>query len=422
MAKEKLVKTPIFSAADVLLPPFQPQDKGWTAWATIACDQFTSEPAYWASVKETVGDRLSTYRLFLPEAYLGTAEEVEKIKTIPTYMASYAKELCLEKDVYIYLERTLPDGRIRRGIVGKIDLEAYDYAKGSVSPVRATEATVLERIPPRKAIRASATLELPHIMILVDDREKRLISPLAANKDGLRPLYDFDLMLGGGHVSGYCVEGKAKKMLDEAIASYEAAQTGRVVYAMGDGNHSLAAAKAFYESLKEEFGEKALNHPARYALCEIVALQDEALVFEPIYRLVKNVNAADFLSAMAKVTAPGNGEQTVTIVYDGQKKTVHFTERTHALTVGTLQNLIDDYLKSHPGVQCDYIHDEASLEKLCEAPDAVGILLDVLDKSELFPYVAAHGTLPRKTFSMGEARSKRYYLEVRKITKGDRNK
>lgn len=409
----------IFSPADILLPDYPVNDARWRAWAAIACDQFTSEPAYWKEAETCAKGQMTTLSLFLPEAYLGTEKEKSHGAGIPAAMAAAEKTLRKYENAMIYLERTLPDGKIRRGLIGKIDLEAYDYAKGSSSPVRATEATVLERIPPRQAIRAAASLELPHIMILIDDKTGDVIASATAARSASPCLYDFPLMQGGGSAVGYLLAGKPLAGMLGKIAAYEKRSAGGVVYAMGDGNHSLAAAKAHYEALKASLGDGALNHPARWALCEIVALQDEALVFEPIYRVVLGADRDDFLAAFRAVTAPAKGGagQTVTAVFGGREETRAFREPDHALTVGTLQNFIDRYTAAHPSVKCDYIHDEASLRTLAAADGAVGFLLDGMAKEELFPYVAANGTLPRKTFSMGEARSKRYYLEARKITR-----
>ena len=407
----------IFSPADILLPDYPANDARWRAWAAIACDQFTSEPAYWEEAEACAAGGMTTLSLFLPEAYLGTEKEKSHGAGIPAAMAAAGKALRTYQNSMIYLERTLPDGKIRRGLVGKIDLEAYDFSKGSSSPVRATEATVLERIPPRKAIRAAAPLELPHIMILIDDTDGDVIASARDARGECPILSDFPLMQGGGAAKGYLLTDASLDAMLGKIAAYEKKHAGGVVYAMGDGNHSLAAAKAHYEAIKASLGDAALDHPARYALCEIVALQDEALVFEPIYRVVLGGDREDFLAALRAVTVPGTAGQTVTAVFGECEEARSFSSPDHALTVGTLQNFIDRYTAAHPGVKCDYIHDEASLRALASNDGAVGFLLAGMAKEELFPYVAENGTLPRKTFSMGEARSKRYYLEARKITR-----
>lgn len=410
------MRNTIFSPADFLLPPYEAKDPAFQKWAVIACDQFTSEPAYWEKAEAIAENAPSALHLVLPEAYLETDAESEKKARIADAMKSVQNGFLKEyTDSLVYLERTLPDGRIRRGLVGKIDLEKYDYKKGSTPAVRATEATVLERIPPRVAIRSAAPLELPHVMLLMNDTEG-LMASVAAGRDAYPCLYDFDLMLDGGHAAGYCISGEALTAVFSKIEAYEASRGEGLVYAVGDGNHSLAAAKAHYENIKAKEGN-AEAHPARYALVELVALEDEALDFEPIYRVVIGCDVPDFMKSLTAITKEGEGAQTVRVVSESTDKTVSFTAPTHALTVGTLQDFIDAYIASHPGVKCDYIHDESSLLALAEQKNSVGFLFDGMAKEELFPYVLNHGTLPRKTFSMGEARSKRYYLEVRKIVK-----
>jgi len=405
----------VFGAADLALPSYGPKDRAWEKWAVIACDQFTSEREYWEEVKSFVGDAPSAYRLILPEAYLGTEEESLHKEKIAGAMKEIGTTLTVYKDSMVYLKRTLPDGRIRRGLVGAIDLEHYDYIKGSRSAVRATEETVIARIPPRVAVRREASYELPHVMLLCED-EDGLFSHLEENCSRYELLYDFTLMQGGGRAAGFRIFGEALDTLSERIAEREHSTPESLLYAVGDGNHSLASARAHYMELKEKLGTAALTHPARYALVELVALQDEALVFEPIYRVVKDCDVADFLSALEKVTEAGEGKQTVTVIAEGGvRRTLRFTAPDHALTVGTLQNFIDAYIKEHPGTSCDYIHDEGSLLSLANRPGCVGFLFDGMGKEELFPYVREHGTLPRKTFSMGEARSKRYYIEARRI-------
>lgn len=400
----------IFQPAEMFVPNAEIADK----WAVIACDQFTSEMTYWDDCASYVGDTPSAYGYILPEAYLGTEKEAVHNAKIRAHMDNFKGENMTSFDGIVYLERTLPDGTVRHGIVGKMDLEAYSYAKDSSSPIRATEATVLERIPPRCKVRSEAVIELPHILILIEDK-KQLFCKLSKEKETLPTLYDFDLMLGGGHVHGYAVTDEKLAELMNLIGAYEAENAGGVVYAMGDGNHSLAAAKAHYENLKAAHGADAVkDHPARYALCEITALEDDSLVFEPIYRLLANCDPADVLAELAKVTGD-KGEQKVQAITADQVKECYFTTPTHSLTVGTLQNFLDEYCASHPGVTCDYIHGEDTLKQLAKGEKTIGFLFDGMDKSELFPYVDAHGTLPRKTFSMGEAKSKRYYLEARVI-------
>ena len=403
------MKETFFSPADMLLPPYTPDDPAWCKWSVIACDQFTSEKQYWDSVAKITEGAPSAYSLILPEAYLGSeAEEVHK-KTIAASMDTVGTFLKKYENVMVYVERTLEGAGVRRGLVGKLDLEKYDYSASSISPVRATEATVLERIPPRCRIRASSPFELPHVMVFADDKGG-IISSLASRKNEMKKLYDFDLMLGGGHIAGYLVSGEVLEFVAASIAKYESSfgGTSPVVYAVGDGNHSLAAAKAHWENVR------ASGCPAaRYALCEIVDISEPSIEFEPIYRIVKNCNVPDFLSALEALS--GDGEQKVTALYGGCEKEFSFAAPTHALTVGTLQNFIDSYIEAHPGAECDYIHGTDSLRVLSAEKDCVGFIFDGMSKDELFPYVTEHGVLPRKTFSMGDAHSKRYYTEVRGI-------
>lgn len=402
----------IFSPADILLPKFSSDSDMMTKWAVIACDQFTSQPAYWEECKKIIGSSASTLNYMLPEAYLETELEVPHAAIVSESMKNFSEDTMTKFNGIIYVERTLPNGKIRHGIVGKIDLEAYSFEKGSTSPVRATEATVIERIPPRRKIREEAVVELPHILILISDKSG-IFAHLEENKSAYTTAYDFDLMQGGGHVRGYHVDGDNLVSLMSIIHEFEKT-SGSVTYAMGDGNHSLAAAKAHWENVKK-LGN--MNHPARYALCEIGAIEDDSLEFEPIYRVVKNCNVADFTAQLDKITSTdSNSAQSITVIIGDDKKNVSFTNPTHALTVGTLQDFIDAYIKENPGVVCDYIHGEDVLCELSKDEGCVGISMAGMDKSELIPYVEEHGTLPRKTFSMGEAESKRYYLEMRKIT------
>ena len=404
--------TTVFSPAEILLPTFHSDAGLMNKWAVIACDQFTSEPEYWEKCEKIIGDAKSAYKYIVPEAYLGTALEEKQNEVALASMRTFDENDFYAVNGFIYLKRTLPNGEVRRGIIGKIDLEAYDYSVDSKSAVRATEKTVVERIPPRCKIRAGATVELPHILVLTDD--KRALYDLAGSLvSDENIVYDFDLMQGGGHVTGYAVEGDALRKLADEIGAYERSRDS-LVYAMGDGNHSLAAAKAHWENVKTETSD--MSHPSRYALCEITSISDESLVFEPIYRVLKNCDVNDVLASLDRVCGDC-GEQHVTAISSAGFCETSFKNPTHALTVGTLQNFIDDYIKTHPTVKCDYIHGEGTLIRLSMEENSVGFLFDGMAKGELFPYVEEHGTLPRKTFSMGEAESKRYYLDARKIVK-----
>jgi hypothetical protein len=309
-----------------------------------------------------------------------------------------------------------------------VDLEHYDYNKGAISLIRATEGTVLERIPPRIAVRREADIELPHIMLLIDDPDKTVIEPLANALDGFEKAYDFDLMLGGGHIKGSFVSDEYKGKITDALLSlateeemakkYGASGISPLLFAVGDGNHSLATAKTAFEEIKARDGEAAMNSPARYALAEVVNLHDNALDFEPIYRVVFNVDPDKMLSELCAYAESLNGNaprQNVHIVSNDTECDVAFEHPVQQLTVGTLQDFLDDYKKKNPKIEIDYIHGEESLRALAKREGAVGFLFDGMGKDELFKTVIFDGALPRKTFSMGHARDKRFYLECRKI-------
>ena len=392
-----------FLPADILLPK-----AGFEKWSCIACDQYTSEPEYWSAVEELVGGAPSAYRLILPEIYLDLPDVGERIEKIVATMQDYLEgEVFAEyKDAFVYVERTLPNGAVRRGLVGKLDLEDYDYTDGSRSLVRATEGTVLSRIPPRVKIRENAPLELPHIMVLINDPGRTVIEPLSGFC--AKPLYDFELMMGGGRLRGWLVDKKAHAGTLRAIAALAEGEFP-LVFAMGDGNHSLAAAKACYEAEKARTGRADL--PSRYALVELVNIHDEALEFEPIYRVMFGVEPENVQKELQKAFG-SSCEPNVEYVFR------HGAGRLYVpgLVCGTVQEFIDSYIASHPGVSVDYIHGEAVVRRLCsERGDTFGFIFGGIGKDELFEYVRIHGPLPRKTFSMGEAKSKRYYTEARRI-------
>ena len=411
----------IFQPADILLP----KDADMEKWAVIACDQFTSDQAYWDRVRAKAGDEPSTIHLILPEAELGSAGEAEQIarinRTMEEYMAGGV--FAVYPDSYVYVERTLENGTVRKGLIGKIDLDAYDYNPGSVSAIRATEKTVPERIPPRQRVRRDAPIELPHVLMLCDDHEKKLIEPVAAKKDGMRKLYDFDLMEGGGHIRGWLVSGEDVAAFDAALTEYCAHVAEKyeglpgvpMVFAVGDGNHSLATAKSCWEELKAAHpGEDLSGHPARYALVELENIHDEAQVFEPIHRVVVNTEPEKLLAALEAYCAPGG--YPVQWYSADMSGTVTLDPARSELPVGVLQAFLDDYLKvqKQPG-EIDYIHDDDALIALAKQDKAIGFLLPAMEKSSLFRGVIRDGALPRKTFSMGHSREKRYYLEGRKI-------
>ncbi len=410
--------------ADIMLPDFSKVDG--TKWAVVACDQYTSEPAYWQGAAELVGDAPSTLKIILPEVELEKA--AERVPGIHETMNEYIRSLLIaHQNQLIYLERTQSNGRVRRGLVGMIDLELYDYNKGSTSLVRATEGTVLERIPPRLAVRRGAALESPHVMLLIDDPAKSVIEPIAAVRDKLTPAYDFALMQKSGHVKAWFVDsvglGRIEAALDRLASPEQTKErygegVAPLLFAVGDGNHSLATAKAAYEEIKAEHGDAARNHPARYALCEVVNLHDDALHFEPIYRVMFNVDPDDVLLALEQYSFSLHGAaaaQQAKFITAARRGTIHFTNPCEQLVVGTLQTFIDRYLAEHPEASVDYIHGTKSVESLAMGERAIGFLFAGMEKDELFPAVMRDGALPRKTFSMGAAADKRFYLECRKI-------
>ncbi len=409
-----------FTSADILLPKSAKPE----TWAVIACDQFSSDPAYWNEVRKLTEDAPSTFHLILPEAELGTPQEDEHTLKIFETMKKYREDgiFTCYPNSYIYVERTMENGAIRKGLVGMVDLDAYDFSAGSTSAIRATEKTVVERIPPRQKIRRDASIELPHVLMLCDDHERLLIEPIAAKKDQLSKLYDFDLMMGGGHIAGWLVNDEAAEAFDRVLTEYSAnvgkkyedLQGTPMVFAVGDGNHSLATAKSCYEELKAKHpGEDLSHHPARYALVELGNIHDEALVFEPIHRFVCKTKPEQLLSAMEKDCC-AEGGYPVQWYIGKQQGTVYLDRAKSELAVGVLQSFLDEYLTEHEGV-VDYIHDDDALISLAAQENSIGFLLPTMEKGQLFRGVIADGVLPRKTFSMGHSREKRYYLEARVI-------
>ena len=419
----------VFQGADILLPK-----KGidQSHWSVVACDQYTSEPAYWKQVEEIVGQDPSTYHMIFPEVYLEEEGADDRIRKINETMRAYEQDGIYESypAAMIYVERTDSEGKLRAGIVGCFDLEAYDYHKGSSSLIRATEATVESRIPPRMKIRQHAVVELPHIMILMDDPDRQIIEPLAERKEEMEQLYDYDMMLGGGHNCGYLIPQELQEKILSGIdqladlkhfaEKYQCPDKPVLLFAMGDGNHSLATAKACYEHLKAEHpGEDLSHHPARYALAELVNLHSPALEFEAIHRIVTGVDRADLLAAMQDKLALSPeevaGAQRFEIVEQGQSRPVWIGQPSSKLTVGSLQSFLDAYLADHEG-KIDYIHGLDVVKNLSMQEHSIGFVLPDMRKSELYPTVISDGALPRKTFSMGHAADKRYYMECRKIT------
>ena len=414
-----------FTPADILLPDFFEHEA--YLWAVVACDQFTSEPEYWEAVARKVGDQPSALHMILPEVYLD--EQAERIPRINAAMDQYLVEVLKEhKDCMIYVRRYQSDLTIRQGLIGLIDLEEYDYHKGAQTRIRATEGTVLERIPPRVQVRRGASLELPHVMLLIDD-PAHTVMPLSHSLCEQEPVYAFRLMIGGGEICGFRIPGKRTEAIQKALealvteeqmeARYGEKGLAPLLFAVGDGNHSLATAKACYEEIKAKLGKAALDHPARYALCEVVNLHDESLHFEPIYRVMFGVDPEEVKAQFKAYCASLSGSapaQSVVCVHGEIEETVEIPAPDKQLTVGTVQDFLDAYLAAHPEVRIDYIHGEKALRTLSAPEGAIGFLFDGMHKSELFKTVIFDGALPRKTFSMGHAKDKRYYLEARKIS------
>ncbi len=418
----------IFSQADILLPKKREGEFG-KAFSVIACDQFTSEKNFWVECESIIGDMPSTLDLILPEVFLDEADE--RTPKINENMKKYETDVFEQfSDSLIYVRRTQPDGRIRRGIVGKIDLECYDYSASSSSLVRPTERTVLERIPPRVKVREGATLELPHVMLLIDDVKKTVIEPLESAYSSFKKAYDIELMMGAGRLEGYFIDAPNIRRINGLLARYatEAYTNQRygrsgiapLLFAVGDGNHSLATARAVYESAKKEFGDAAASMPCRYALAELVNLHDSALDFEPIYRTVSCESKEAMLSLVNYIKercdkVNGNDKPfDLTLVFSGKEEVVTVGTPDKTLPIAFVQEVLDEYTAEHTGYVTDYIHGEDSLRSLA-CGNTLGILFEGMKKDMLFEGVMADGVLPRKTFSMGHALDKRHYFEARKI-------
>ena len=413
----------VFEAADILIP----QNVDFTKWSVVACDQYTSEPEYWEDVKAIVGESPSTLNIIYPEVYLDEENSDIRIKNINETMQRYLDDgLFLETlDSIIYTERTQSDGRTRRGIIGRLDLDEYDFSKGSQSKIRATEGTIVERIPPRQRVRRGAPLELPHIIMLIDDREKKIIEPLAKKTERFEKLYDFELMKNGGHLKGYLVDevvkqeilGEVEKLGDKAEfeKKYDVTGKGVLMFAAGDGNHSLATAKSCWEEIKQTLtDEERKNHPARYALVEVMNIHDDALVFEPIQRVIFDTDPEKMLAALKEYYKTGESGQRVDYVYGDKEGSIYIENPSSNLPVGSLQNFLDKYLAENGG-RIDYIHGNDVVRNLAGEPNTIGFMVDAMEKNDLFLTVIKDGSLPRKTFSMGEAQDKRFYLECKKI-------
>ena len=408
--------------AEILLPAPSVSPE---TWACIACDQYTSEPEYWQKASALVGDAPSALRLILPEYDLKHGEE--RIPAIHASMASYLRDGLLTPALsagFVLCERTVPAGN-RLGLVCAVDLEQYSFEKGTLPLVRPTEKTITSRLPPRLAIRRGAPVELTHIMILIDDPGRTVLEPLQAKKASLRKLYDFDLMLSGGHLKGWAVEEEADLAhVDQSLTALMAGKGDHpMLLAVGDGNHSLATAKAYWNEIRETIPEKEREtHPARFALCEIVNIHDTALLFEPIHRLLIGAHHGEVMDAWARyasvrgmtLSPDGEGHHFTVISSEGEEQAAVINPEG-AIPCETVQLFLDDFLAHHPETEIDFIHGEKSLRALASQSGCVGFLLPDISKDTFFADVERLGVLPRKTFSMGEADEKRFYMEAKRI-------
>lgn len=416
-----------FQAGKILIPN---KNIDYSKWATVACDQFSSQLDYWQEVAKIVGEEPSTLYLMLPEVYLDTVDIEETRKNINGKMNEYVESGIFEEldDSLIYIERTLDNGKIRPGLVGLLNLEKYDFNKDSTSAVKASENTIISRLPPRITMREDAIIEMPHVMVLIDDQEDSVMGPLRKNKDQLEKIYDFELMQKGGSIAGYKITGQQAREVEdrvEALADLESFEekynvSGKSVTQMiiGDGNHSLAAAKACWEKIKTSLSEEeAKNHPAQYALIELSNVHDESLEIEPIHRAIFNVDIDKLTSELLKECPHINKEPgDYKMVYQSIKgsETIYSHDLTLGQTINEVQVFLDDYVEKNGG-SIDYIHGDDVLSDLSSKENTLGIYMPPVEKGDLFKSVINGGVFPKKSFSMGNAIDKRYYFECRKI-------
>ena len=401
----------IVVAPRILLPK---KGTDMTSYAVIACDQFTSQIEYWNDLRDMVGDKLSTFHMIYPEAYLENTDQEKYIEQINKNIKRYLNDNSLVDigESFILVERVTDYGVRRLGLIISIDLEEYSYKRGVPCTIKASEATIVERIPPRLKIRKDAPIELPHTLVLFDDKERQIVESLYRNRESLPVAYDFELNQKGGHIKGYIVKD-TKRVIDQFNELFKKNNNG-LMFVVGDGNHSLATAKAHWENIKANLSEKEReNHPARFALVEANNIYDEGIIFEPIHRVIFNADK-DFVDGLVSIC---KGEEQGVYVYskkDGKKPLK--TPKNAAETYQIVQNYIDSYLKSHPESKVDFIHDESSLLDVANKnPNSVAINMPALGKGDIFEFVAKDMVLPRKSFSMGRASEKRYYLEAKKI-------
>lgn len=415
----------VFRAAEMLLPKNQDMHK----WSVVACDQFSSQPEYWDGLEKLTEGSPSTLHLMLPEAYLETRDQYAEAEKINAEMTAYLDSGVYETlpECYIYVERTLANGAVRRGLMGVLDLDEYDYSKTSASPIRATEGTVEDRLPPRVRVRRGAPLEMPHIMVFIDDCKHAVLQPLTEKKESLKELYDFDLNCGGGHLRGWMVSGADAAELEKAIDSLSDAETLRArygdaapaIFAMGDGNHSLATAKKCWEEIKTTLSAAEREiHPARFGLVELVNIHDEAITFEPIHKVVFDTEPAAFIAEAEAYWAAQSRESdhghTIRLIVGGEDKSISVSGLTIGELIGMAEDFCQGYMARHGG-RIDYIHNDDTAIGMGRRPGCACVLLPRMEKGELFPSIIRSGPFPKKSFSIGHAEDKRYYLECRKI-------
>ncbi len=414
-----------FKTADFLLP----KEADLSKWAIIACDQYTSDPEYWKKAREYRADAPSALDLIIPEAELNDGDTDEKTKAIRRKYSEYFGGDFMQEypDSYIYIERSLKNGKVRCGILGAVDLEQYEPSRYATTLIRPSEETVFERVPPRVKVREKCAGEASHLVMFVDDDKKALIEPLAEGKAKFEKLYDFDLPENGGHIAGWRLPKEEIERIDSLLSKmadkqYVSEKYGTdpdaepLLMVVGDGNHSLAAAKEAYEKIKAGLSpEEAANHPARFATAELVNIHTDAFEFEPIYRIVKGVDTEKFLEELALVTeAEGEGQKVTYFCADSEGCAV-FTDPSSQVTAGTLQRFIDNYIDDFGG-ECDYIHGEDELKALSKEEGCIGFIFDGISKDGLFRDIIKGGLLPRKSFSIGAADDKRFYLETKRIS------
>ncbi len=393
----------ILTQTEFLLPS---QGADMSRWAVIACDQFTSDRGYWERLAGYVGESPSTLRLILPEVYLPDGDEKQRARDIYAHMERYCSDGTLVgKNGFIIVERTLKNGKKRLGAVAAVDLEEYEYTPKNNARIKATEKTVEERLPARVALRKGALLEASHIMLLAEN----VLGLLREYADGEgETVYDFDLNMNGGHLKGKLIDDPAK------LAAIENAALGGhdgLAFVVGDGNHSLAAAKKIWEEVKKDLSEEERKtSPARYATCEIVDIADGSLVFEPIHRVVYGADASltEFLADKL------SGEARAEAYYGGERTELHVASNS-ADAIADIQSALDEYAKAHEGAVTDYVHGDESALRAAKENGAVAVMMPCICKDTLFDYTVRRGVLPRKSFSMGDAEDKRYYCEARKI-------